>query len=271
MSYQEKPPRIIELRQRVPTFEFPLESWHGTNFHLSMNPGSRSTSILRSGILPDLRFYTIMQNPDDNFPTKKPGVQSPIWLEADQRHLLSLGLVKGMGFPPAVFGGSGLAPRHVFQPEVLDRVKALRLHHFVPEGEYLATPNPEALRRGVLKFDMSKKIGDTGRSKWLMATDPNDEDYLRAIEIMFDVTQIITDTIPNSPESLFRSETTGLSFNQRVARMRAVLQENPDFAKGNRDLRHLRAIITGEYLEDEDDGEIHFGGSLPDPSTGVFS
>jgi hypothetical protein len=212
MSYQEKQPRIVEPGQRVPAFEFPLDYWNGYSSHLTMNPGKSSRLLLHSSILPDLRFFTVIQNSNENFLRGSEDVQWPICVEADQRHLLALNMVEGIGFPPAVFGGSGMSLRHNFLPEYWRQVNRLGLHYFVPEGEYLALPNKADLNLGRLSFDRTTKIGDWDQTVWFMASDPNDEDYLRAVDIMFEIRDINEDEIPPQP-SMRNPRRRGFVFN----------------------------------------------------------
>lgn len=185
MAYHEQTPRVVELGQRVPAFQFPLDSWNGYGYHLSVNPGLYSTLSLSTGILPDLRFFTIMQNSDENFLKGKKDTQWPIRLEVDKRHLFELGLIQRIGFPSAVFGASDLDARHIFKSEALQKVVALRLQFSVPEGEYLAVPSTEAFAEGELIFDLSTKLGDADKRQWLMASKPKDEAYMQAIFITF--------------------------------------------------------------------------------------
>lgn len=196
MNYQERPIRVVESGQRVSAFELPLDDWHGYGFHLSRNPGKYSRFLLHSDSLPDLRFLTIMQNSDENFAKKGKNTQWPIWVEADQRHLLDINLAQEIGFRPAIFGGSGMTLRQTFQTEYWAKVNGLTLHYFIPEGEYLSLPNKAALDNGRLIFDKSTKAGGSDPTLWSIASDPNNEEYLRSIEIIFEFRKLNADEIP---------------------------------------------------------------------------
>src|SRR3990172_86959 len=95
--YKERQPRVIELEQRVPVFEFPLEEWGNYPHLVSLDPGKCSHLLLKTGIFPDLRFVTVIKRSFQDRLEGNTDCHWPIWIEAYKYHLQDLGMIKRFG------------------------------------------------------------------------------------------------------------------------------------------------------------------------------
>ena len=196
MSYLEQAPRIVELGRRVPVFEFPLDSRNDYSYHLSLNPGVSSALLLKSGFLPDLRLFSIVQseNREDSV--------GRFWIEADKDHLGKLGMLEvqryipgGIPLPmrPAVFGASRWAGYYILDEETLDKIGQLSVHLFLPEGEFIAHPNINTRKGSTsqltyatgIKFDQFREAHGRSTQTLAVSVDLKDEASLREFDLMF--------------------------------------------------------------------------------------
>ncbi|MDP3988475.1 MAG: hypothetical protein Q8P80_05030 [Candidatus Levybacteria bacterium] len=178
---------LLHLGQKFKPFSLPQDSWNGYSYHLSINPGKYSAMWLHSEELPDLRFFTIIES-------DSPEKRNEPWnirFEADKEHLEKIGLIKKKGFGSAVYGVSDIELSHFFYPNILEKIKRLKTTVWVPEGEYMATPNPYALEDGELIFDTFVKVNDQNDSELQkISSKPNDKEYLNSIEAMFAISEL---------------------------------------------------------------------------------
>lgn len=193
MSYQEKQPRVVGLDEKVPAFKFPLKPWHDYSLHLSMNPGVYSPLLLKSGFLPDLRFFSVAQQ-------EEPGdTVGKFWIEADKNQLGKLGWLKlapiglPLPMPPAIYGAPEWDGHYIFDRAVLEKIGKLEVHLFTPEDEYTSRPNIyHILNRRVLyttgiEFDQYREIRELPKKEVSIPVDLRDESYLRSMMVMFTI------------------------------------------------------------------------------------
>jgi len=161
-------------------FRLPLREWTGYGSPFTMQKALHSSILLQTDEIPNLRFFTVIENEE----WWKTDVEWKIWIEADKRQLRRLGMIKQTGRNFAgVTDITDLELLHEFNPEALDKVSSLRVTMWVPEGEYIAAPDPRSLEEGELKFDIFTKIGEPkDPTQWIMRSRLDDKQYLNAIE-----------------------------------------------------------------------------------------
>lgn len=176
---------VVRLGESFPTFQKPLERWHGYGLHLSVDPGVCSSVVLQSKELPDLKFLTILQNYWEHF-LRGEKKEWHLRVEADKRGLKEAGLIRKLrGGSGLIRGRTDIQNLHIFEEDALEKVNRLKVEILLPEGRFTADPSPESLKKGELKFDEFKKVDVEDAKKYVLTANPNDSAYLHQIAQTF--------------------------------------------------------------------------------------
>lgn len=193
-----------ELGQKFYPFQLPirkewetgsvLPAWHVSEVMLGMD------------ILPDLLFRAVLKlNPDLNAGEN----QWQLYLEADKKHLLDLGLIRPYTVRPAVFGATELDARHVLSLDGYSALKRLRVQVYQPEeGVFESETDVTDLRlEGEAVFWKFYPIDRPYSGGVYITEDPNNQERLDQIWAQF----LLTD------DEILEAEIELLQKRQRIA------------------------------------------------------
>ncbi|MBI3109557.1 hypothetical protein HYZ06_00770 [Candidatus Daviesbacteria bacterium] len=179
---------VRELGQKFYPFQLPTRDEWEIGYAL---PAWRvSEIVLRTAVLPDLLFRTVLKcNPDlfneENIRNFK-DLKWQLYLEADKKQLRELGLIHPYTMQPATFHTTELDARHVFTQGSYSPLKRLRVQVYQPgEGVYESKPSEGYLRQeGEVQFRQFYPVDQPNR-KVVLIEDPNDQERLSQIWAKF--------------------------------------------------------------------------------------